>query len=62
MTNIITQFTNPSDAMTAFVIESYLGGYGVSLRDDDSGEFVGLSFHGIKSLDAAIAKAQEVVA
>jgi len=58
---IIAQFTNHDDAMTAFVVESFLGGYGVSLRDDDSGEFVGFAIHGIKSLGTAIAKAKEVL-
>ena len=62
MTNIIATFTNANDGMTAFVVESHGGGFGVSLRDDDSGEFAGFSIHGIKDLGDAIAKAKEAVA
>lgn len=63
MTNILAQFTNEDDAMTAFVVESNhsAGGFAVSIRDDDSGEFLPMSFHGIQSYDAAIAKARSVV-
>ena len=58
---ILASFTNTADNMTSFVVESARGGYGVSIRDDDSGEFVGFAIHGIKSLDSAIAKAKEIL-
>lgn len=61
-TNILHSFTNAETGMTAFVVESARGGYGVSLRDDDAGEFVGFSTHGIKELEVAIAKARGVLA
>ena len=62
MTNILLTFHNDELAMTSFVVESFLGGYGVSLRDDDSGEFVSESKHGIKSIDAAVVYAKSLVA
>lgn len=61
MTKVLHSFTNSDTGMTAFVVESARGGYGVSLRDDDAGEFVGFSTHGIKELDAAIATAKGVL-
>jgi hypothetical protein len=62
MTEHIAEVHNAEDNMTAVVFKSNhkAGGYGVALRDDDSGLFVGLSFHGFKTVDAAMVKASEV--
>ena len=59
----IATFHDAEDNMTALVFESQhkVGGYAVALRDDDSGALVGHTFHGFKSLDAAIAKAKELI-
>ena len=61
MTAYLHQFTNAADGVTAmvFVSNHKAGGFGVSLRDDDAGEFVGVSHHGL-TLEAAIAKAQAI--
>lgn len=61
MPNILHTFHDDETNMTSFVVESFLGGYAVSLRDDDSGEFVSESTHGIKSIDDAVAFAKSVV-
>ena len=63
MTNILHTFTNKEDGVSSFVFVSNLGagGFGVSLRDDDSGDFVPMSFHGFKTEEAAISKAREVL-
>ena len=56
-------FHNDDDNMTSlvFVSNHKAGGYGVALRDDDSGLVVGTSFHGFQTLELAIVKAQEVL-
>ena len=59
MANILHTFTN--DGLTTFVFESSFGGYGVSMRDDDSGEFVNCSHHGIATIEQAIAEAKNAV-
>lgn len=61
--NYLATFHNADDNMTAVVFESNhkAGGFGVALRDDDSGDFTPISFHGFKTLDAAITKAKEVL-
>jgi hypothetical protein len=61
MTTILHTFTNSENGISSFVFESHFGGFGVSLRDDDAGEFVGASIHGFKTVDAAIAKAKEII-
>lgn len=63
MTTYLATFHNDDDNMTAVVFESNhkAGGYGVALRDDDSGNFATASFHGIATIEAAKAKAQELV-
>ena len=63
MSNYLATFHDADDNMTALVFESNhkAGGFGVALRDDDSGSVVGTSFHGFQSLDAAIAKAKELI-
>jgi len=63
MTTYLATFHNEEDNMTAVVFESNHkeGGYGVALRDDDSGNFAPSSFHGFKSIEAAIAKAKEIL-
>lgn len=60
MTKVLHEITNAADGMTACVVESSGGGFGVSLRDDDSGLFAPVAIHGIKTIEAAIAKAQEI--
>lgn len=59
----LATFHNADDNMTALVYASNhaAGGYAVALRDDDSGNCVGFSVHGFQTLEAAIAKAQEVL-
>ena len=63
MTNYLATFYDADDNMTALVFESNhkAGGFGVALRDDDSGSIIGASFHGFQSLNAAIAKAKELI-
>lgn len=61
MSNVLHSFTNSDTGMTAFVVESSRGGYNVSLRDDDSGEFASFVTCGIKDINVAIAKAKEVL-
>jgi hypothetical protein len=62
MTNAITTFTNPDDAMTAEVILDANGTtYGVAIRDDDSGEYLSTSYHGIATREAAEEKAKKAV-
>lgn len=39
---ILETFTNSDAGLTAFVSEHNSGGFGVSLRDDEAGEFVGI--------------------
>lgn len=59
----LATFHDAEDNMTALVFESgnKAGGYAVALRDDDSDSVVGTTFHGFQSLDAAIAKAKELI-
>lgn len=57
----IAQFTNSETGMTSFVFANSKAGFNVTLRDDDSGEFVPASICGISTIEAATAKAQEVV-
>jgi hypothetical protein len=52
--------TNDETHMTAFVFPNVRGGFNVTLRDDDSGEFVPQAWI-FKSFDAAVAKAHEVL-
>lgn len=61
MNNALASYTNAELGMTSFVFANTTktGGFNVTLRDDDSGEFVPLAICGIQSLDAAKAKAQE---
>ena len=59
--NYLATFHDDDTNMTAMVYESDRGGYAVALRDDDSGKIVPCSIHGIKTLDAAIAKAKEAL-
>lgn len=63
MTTILASFHDSVDNMTAMVFQSSqaAGGFGVSLRDDDSGEMVGVSFHGFQTFEAAITKAQSII-
>lgn len=61
MTNVIETFTNTESGMTVFVSNNTKGGFNVSLRDDDSGLFVGLVICGIKTIEAAYKKAKEIV-
>lgn len=63
MTKILHTFTNQEAGMSAFVFKSAhkVGGFGVSVRDDESGLYLDVSFHGFKTLELAIAKAQEVL-
>ena len=61
MTNILHTFHDEDTNMTSFVVESFLGGYGVTVRDDDSGQFVSESTHGIKSIEDAVTLAKSVV-
>lgn len=60
-TEILAEFHNTEDAMTAFVTTHPLHGqFGVSLRDDDSGSFVPVGFR-FPTLEAAIAKARFIL-
>ena len=61
MTDALASFTNTADGVTSFVFKNVKSGFNVTLRDDDSGEFVGAAICGIKNLDAAIAKAKEII-
>jgi len=63
MTTYLATFHNEEDNMTAVVLESNhkAGGYAVAVRDDDSGNFLPASFHGFKSIEAAIAKAKAIL-
>lgn len=59
MTTVISQHTNNDTNMTGFVFISTLrpGTFGASLKDEDSGEFLG-SFHGYETIEKAEAKAK----
>ena len=57
----IASFTNESTGMTAFVYPNTKAGYNVTVRDDDSGEYLSTAITGIQSLDAAKAKAMEIL-
>lgn len=59
--NALASYTNAETGMTSFVVANSKSGYNVTLRDDDSGEFVPLAIVGIASLEVANAKAQEAV-
>jgi hypothetical protein len=59
-TKVLHTFSNAADGLTAFVFVSAFAGFGVSLRDDDEGEFVNTSIHGLTE-DEAIAKAKAIV-
>lgn len=56
-------FTNKEDGMESYVFENEGkgGGYNVTLKDLDSGEFVPSGFIGIKDLNKAIEKAKKIV-
>ena len=56
-------FRDDDDNMTSlvFVSNHKADGYGVALRDDDSGLAVGILFHGFQTLESAIAKAKKVL-
>ena len=58
---LLHAFTSTEDCITSYVFESSLGGFGVSLKDDETGEMVGCSIHGIKTIEEAIKKAKEAV-
>ena len=58
---LLHAFTSTEDCITSYVFESSFGGFGVSLKDDESGEMVGCSVHGIKTLEEAIKKAKKAV-
>ena len=64
MTKYLASFHDADTNMTAlvFVSGNKAGGFGVALRDDDSGEMVSPTFHGFKTIEAATAKAQAVLA
>ncbi len=59
----LAAFHDDNTNMTAlvFVSNHKAGGFGVALRDDDSGEFVPASFHGFKTIEAASAKAESLL-
>lgn len=59
MERILHQYTNESTGMTAFVVVGAKG-YHVSLRDDDSGEFLP-TVTCFPELERAVAKAKEVL-
>ena len=61
LNDILHSYTSTTDCITAYVFESSFGGFGVSLKDDDSGEFVSCSIHGIKTLEEAIKRAKSYV-
>lgn len=52
-TVIVKTFSDPEMGITAFVFESSFGGYGVSIRDDDAGEFLPGSRHNM-TIDQAM--------
>jgi hypothetical protein len=60
MDNAVATFTNTQDGITSFVFVATIGGFNVTLRDDDSGEFVGIALN-FKDEAKAIAKAKEIV-
>lgn len=55
----IAQFTNNEDAVTSFVTKGNKG-FHVSLRDDDSGSYVGIVVI-FQELEKAIAKAKTIL-
>jgi len=55
---IFATYENTELGLKAYVLESAIGGYGVSLQDVDSGQFFG-AIHGYKTIEAAKAKAME---
>lgn len=59
MTEILATFTNTVDGIQSFVTTGAFG-FHVSLKDIDSGEFVG-SYICYESLEVATAKAKEIV-
>ena len=61
LNDILHSYTSTTDCITAYVFESSFGGFGVSLKDDDSGEFVGCAIHGIKTIEEAIKRAKSYV-
>jgi hypothetical protein len=61
MTNALHAFTNADTGMTSFVFAG-VNGYNVTLRDDDSGEYVPVAIVNIKDEASAVAKAQALVA
>lgn len=63
MTAYLATFHNNEDNMTSVVFESNhkAGGYGVAIRDDDSGNFAPVSHHGFKTFEAAVSKAKEIL-
>ena len=56
-------FHNDEYNMTSvvFLSQHKTGGFGVGLRDDDSGLMVGMTIHGIKTIALAIETAKHLV-
>ena len=61
MSQPIATFTNEETGMESYVYPSDRGGYNVTLKDLDSGEFVDGTPVGIKDKDVALAKAKKIV-
>lgn len=57
----LAQFTNTETGMTALVYANTKAGFNVVVRDDDAGEMLPFAILGFKSLEAATAKAREVL-
>lgn len=57
----LATFHDAEDNMTALVYASGHGGFAVALRDDDSGNIVPSITVRIPTLEAAIAKAKELL-
>lgn len=57
----IAKFANAADGITAYVWPCDKGGYNVTLRDDDAGEFVPVSLRGVADLDAAKSHAKRMI-
>jgi hypothetical protein len=57
----VETFTNKDDGMESYVFENDRGGYNVTMKDLDSGDFIPTAFTGIKDLKKAIEKAKKIV-
>ena len=55
----IAKFTNDEDGVESYVTEGHLG-FHVSIKDTDADEYLGINIC-YKNVDAAIAKAREIV-